>query len=285
MTDAAVLKQCLDSLAAGYGADHLDSDPVGLVHDFSDPLDIETAGFIAASLAYGGAAQIRRSVSDALDRLDRSPGKMTASCSQRELIQRFDGFKHRWTDGGDMADALSVLGGIIRELGSVGHFIGQIDQLDQPTIECAMTAFAARFAAEVGPSEPRRTPGRSRSYLVPSPANGSACKRLAMYFRWMVRGPDAIDFGLWKSIDPARLIIPVDRHIARMGKLLGLTQRNAADWKMALEISQALRKIDPSDPIRYDFALVRPGILRECTERTKGDCTDCDLKAVCREAR
>ena len=124
----------------------------------------------------------------------------------------------------------------------------------------------------------------SISFLVPSPAGGSACKRKAMYFRWMVRGPDGVDFGIWRFISPDRLVIPVDRHIARMARLLGLTSRRSPDWKMALEITESLRCVYPVDPVRYDFALVRPGILGECTPYAHGDCQSCVLHDVCMEA-
>ena len=99
----------------------------------------------------------------------------------------------------------------------------------------------------------------------------------------MVRGPDDVDFGLWSFIEPSRLIVPVDRHIARMGRLLGLTSRRSPDWKMALEITASLRYLDSDDPLRYDFALVRPGILRECTSYGRGNCPECTLRDVCVE--
>jgi endonuclease III len=97
----------------------------------------------------------------------------------------------------------------------------------------------------------------------------------------MARGPDGIDFGLWKFISPARLVIPVDRHIARMAALLGLTARRSPDWKMALDITRALRALDPEDPVRYDFALVRPGITGECPPSSRDGCRGCILGEVC----
>jgi uncharacterized protein (TIGR02757 family) len=105
--------------------------------------------------------------------------------------------------------------------------------------------------------------GRERSYeyLLPSPANGSACKRINMYFRWMVRPGDGIDRGVWKSVSPAALIVPVDVHVARIGRAWGMTRRATPDWRMAEEITASLREVDPSDPVRFDFALCRYGMV------------------------
>jgi len=178
-----------------------------------------------------------------------------------------------------------ALGGAIREYGSIGGLVRALDDPGAPTIEPAMTGFAAWMRGRYDSAFTGSGGRRGISYLIPSPADGSACKRVAMYFRWMTRGPDGIDFGLWRFIDPVRLVIPVDRHIARMAALLGLTSRRSPDWKMALELTASLRLLDPADPLRYDFALVRPGILRECAPAKRGDCPACLLKAVCREAR
>lgn len=284
MKQADTLKSCLDSLADSYGGDYLDSDPVGLVHDFSAMGDIEVAAFIASALAYGGAKQIRKSVRDALDRLDKSPSSCVMESSGRELRQRFKGFKHRWTDGDDMAYVLRKIGEIIMEHGSIGRFVESIDRPGDGTIERTLSLFSSRIVDSYQSEAGIKNTRNGISYLVPSPIKGSACKRMAMYFRWMVRGPDDVDFGLWSFIHPSRLIIPVDSHIARMGTLLGLTERKSPDWKMALEITAALKTLDANDPLRYDFALVRPGILGECSKSSKGDCSNCVLQTVCLDA-
>ena len=183
-----------------------------------------------------------------------------------------------------MAFVFWVAGRILDEFGSVGALVRSLDNPEEPTIQGVMTRFSAWIVDRYDISFRLSGARDGISYLIPSPAGGSACKRLAMYFRWMVRGPDKVDFGLWKFIGTSRLVIPVDRHIARMGKLLGLTSRATPDWKMALDITAALRTLDPDDPIRYDFALVRPGILRECTTRARGDCRSCLLRDICGEA-
>jgi len=278
------LKSCLDKLADGYGIAFLDSDPVGIVHEYTDDVDREVAGLIVSALAYGGAVQIRNSARAALAPAGSSPASFAMSLKPVSAMKMFATFKHRWTDGGDLAFLFWAAGRIVDEYGSIGGLVRSLDDPGASTVEETMTRFSAWVTSRYEPSFSRSKSRGGISYLVPSPAGGSACKRLAMYFRWMVRGPDGVDFGLWRFIEPSRLIIPVDRHIARMATLLGLTSRVSPDWKMATEITDALRRLDPDDPVRYDFALVRPGILRECTTRSRGDCLTCLLRTVCGEA-
>lgn len=287
MPDPAILKLCLDRLAADYGPRYLDTDPLGVVHEYTAPEDIEVAGFVTAALAYGGAGQIRSSAMAVLARAGASPARFAreaASMKPEALVSRFDGLKHRWTDSGDIAFLFRAVGEMIREHGGIGTLVRDLDDPVEETIEGVLTRFASWIHTRYSPEFRLNDSRTSISSLVPSPANGSACKRMAMYFRWMARGPDGVDFGIWKHISPARLVIPVDRHIARMAVLLGLTTRRSPDWKMALEITRTLRALDPEDPIRYDFALVRPGITGKCTTTSRGKCSECTLSEVCGEA-
>jgi uncharacterized protein (TIGR02757 family) len=119
------------------------------------------------------------------------------------------------------------------------------------------------------------------SFLFPSPASGSACKRLCMYLRWMVRPADGIDLGLWQRVSPAQLIIPVDAHIQRICSLLSFTARKQADWKMAREITAALRKLAPEDPVRYDFSICHLGISEGCSGSDGERCRGCALNGHC----
>lgn len=284
MTRDKSLKSCLDKLAAEYDASFLDSDPLGIVHDYTDPADRETAGLIVSALSYGGAAQIRKSARAALVPAGESPADFARSVTVNEASALFRSFKHRWTTGDDVAFLYLAAGAMSRDFGTIGVFMKSLDDPSLPTIETLMIRFS-NWMRTFRESLPEGNSGpRDPSYLIPSPAQGSACKRLAMYFRWMVRGPDALDFGLWPFIGTSRLIIPVDRHIARMSQCLGLTKRHSADWTMAREITDSLARLDSGDPLRYDFALVRPGILRECTSRASGNCKECVLRSVCGRA-
>ncbi|MEE9614775.1 MAG: DUF2400 family protein, partial [Thermodesulfobacteriota bacterium] len=124
--------------------------------------------------------------------------------------------------------------------------------------------------------------GAGVRFLFPSPEGRSPCKRLNLFLRWMVRRGDGLDFGLWKGVSPSKLIIPLDTHIARISRYLGLTSRNSADWAMAEEVTDSLRKLDPLDPTKYDFSLSRLGILDECpTRRDPIKCESCMIKGVC----
>lgn len=285
MKDPAELKKCLDRLTAIYDRRYLDTDPLGLVHRYSDPADIEVAGLIAASLSYGGAGIIRSSVTDVLKRCGQSPSRFVRELSPDAARNVFAGFKHRWTTGGHVGWLCLAIGGAVNEYGSLGAMVMALDDTAEKDTGGVMSRFSDNIVSRVPQNE---WMGGSRiaslSYLVPSPDRGSAAKRLAMYFRWMVRGPDGLDFGLWSFIGPSRLVIPVDRHIGRMGRLLGLTRRTVSDWRMALEITESLRCLDPDDPVRYDFALVRPGITGECTHVKPGDCNSCIIRDFCGDA-
>lgn len=284
MTNDSTLKHCLDQLAACYGARFLDSDPVSLVHRYDAPEDREVAGFVVSVLAYGGASHIRKSAREALSRTGKSPADFAHNIKPGKALEIFHTFRHRWTTGSEIAFIFWILGKVLREYGSIGAFATALNNPLEQTIEGLMRRFSEWITGQYSVQFQHNSSRACISYLIPSPERGSTCKRLAMYFRWMVRGPDEVDFGIWTGISPSRLLIPVDRHMARMARLLGLTTRHSADWKMVLDITESLRSLDPQDPVRYDFALVRPGILGECTHSVKGDCLSCFLRVVCREA-
>jgi len=282
MTDSR-LKDALDRLAGEYDARFIDTDPVGIVRRYVAPADIEVAGLAVSGLGYGGANLIRRNAENMLGRIGGSPADFAVNASVKEAFGRFRGFRHRWTEGADIALLFLAVGGMIREYGSVGDFVRSADDPGDETVETAMTRLAGWLCTRCGELAGEAGIAPRDPFIVPSPADGSACKRPAMYFRWMVRGPDAVDFGLWGFLSPSRLVIPVDRHMARMAARLGLTSRRNADWRMALDITRALRGFDSDDPLRYDFALVRPGITRSCVPGTPGLRKNCALGAVCGE--
>lgn len=177
----------------------------------------------------------------------------TSFHSKKNLLS---GFKHRFNDHIDFALLFESMKMAINEFGSLENFFLQSDGND---IKGALESFSSglkQYGMKIHGS--RR---KSFEYLLPSPAAGSACKRLNMYLRWMVRNDDSIDLGIWKSVSPSKLIIPVDTHIASIARQLKLTSRNSADWLMAEEITDVLRQIDPADPVRFDFSLCRAGMV------------------------
>lgn len=124
---------------------------------------------------------------------------------------------------------------------------------------------------------------RQRDFLLPDPGKGSACKRHNLFLRWMVRYGDGVDLGIWTALSPRDLVVPVDTHMARMGRRMGWTRRKTPDWKMAEEITAAFRAVCPDDPVKFDFALTRIGILGECAPRRPGACDVCAVAKGCAE--
>ena len=228
---------------------YIHPDPIEFVCT-CEKTDREIVGLLAASLAYGRVAQILVSVQRALDQLP-SPREIAREASLADLQRRFLGFKHRFTTGAEVAGLLFGAGAVMRHSGSLGAFVSAELDHNPENVLGAMTALTNALVDASG--------GRCRR-LISDPVNGSACKRLNMYFRWMVR-KDRIDPGGW-PISPAGLIVPLDTHMHRFALAHGLTNRKAADLKTALEITDGFRKFNPADPVKYDFALTRMGILK-----------------------
>lgn len=207
-------------------------------------------------MAYGRVGQILKSVENVLCRL-QSPAALARTASMSELRRRFLGFKHRFTVGDEVAGLIFGAGRIIGQSGSLGQFVA--DRLS-PEDENVLSAMTALTDALVDGSD-----GLCRG-LVSDPRKGSACKRLNLYFRWMVRKDD-VDPGGW-PISPAKLIVPLDTHMHRFALTEGLTTRKAADMKTALQITAGFREFSPRDPVKYDFALTRVGILKTAGYKT-----------------
>lgn len=278
----------LDRLRATFDAAWLSPDPLEVVRRYDDPADQEVVGFYAAGLAYGRVDQILRSLDGLTGRLGPRPARFVRRFDFRRDASRFDGFRHRFHAGRDMALLTELLHRAIVEFGSIGACFAAGDDPAAPDIGPGLTAFCRRLTGAsqlpAGPSVMRgRLAGASPvRHFFPSPAAGSACKRLNLYLRWMVRPADGLDLGLWNGVDPARLIIPLDTHIARIGRYIGLSHRATPDWKMAVEITRRLAEFDPRDPVKYDFALCRLGILDYCPRRRDRDrCAACLLHSVC----
>jgi len=274
------LKAGLESLRKRYDARYLSSDPLQFLHRYQRPEDQEIVGLIASSLAFGNVTTIHRSVESILARLDPSPSLFVKRLEPREALLSFSTFKHRWTTGRDVVCLLFFARQMIERSGSIGGFFR--DSLDDDT---DLRKGLRRFSANVrgldhgGLYRAKKLPQRAGvRYFFPSPSAGSACKRLNLYLRWMVRPKDGVDLGLWDFISPSRLVMPLDTHIARIGIHLGWTQRKTPGWNMALDITRALARVDPKDPVKYDFALSRLGILEKCPRHSKTQhCELCEL--------
>ncbi len=228
-------------------------------------------GLLAAGLAFGNVVAIRASVRRALGALGEAP-RLAVKRRQRTLARRLDGFVHRVYRGEHLATMLANAGSLVRAHGSLGAaFATHLDAAGE------LREGLARFADDLRGPEP----SRSLRHLVPDPRAGSAVKRLLLYLRWMIRPADGVDLGLW-PVSPSRLIIPVDTHVHRIAKNLGLTERNDASWRTAEEITARLRELDPDDPVKYDFALCHLGVSRQCPSRRDPElCAECVLKPSC----
>jgi uncharacterized protein (TIGR02757 family) len=221
-------------------------DPLEFLYRYPLLRDREIAGLIASSLAYGRVAQILKSVEAVLKHMGRSPSAFLRKSSAQELARTFRGFKHRFTTDIELVSLLSGMKCVVAEYGSLNDcFVAGFNA----TATSVLPALA-KFAGEL------KCCGK---YLIPVPASGSACKRLNLFLRWMVR-KDAVDPGGWKGVPRDKLIVPLDTHMAKIGQALGLTGRRTADMRMAMEITDSFRKFAPGDPVKYDFALTRFGI-------------------------
>lgn len=259
--DAVLLREQLDSLYARLNRRAFVSpDPLEVVYRYDDPRDREVAGLIAAGLAYGRVAQILRNLHGLLDALGPSP----AARIRREgsgALSDAPGFRHRWTDAREMAGFLDGIGQALHRHGSLET--------------CFLTHHVANAAHTLGALEGftrELRGGAPPNSLLSAPEKGSACKRLHLYLRWMVRR-DEVDPGCWTGVSPRALLIPLDTHMHRIARGLGLTKRNQANAATTIEVTDAFRRINPDDPLKYDFALTRLGIrgeldpeafLREC---------------------
>ncbi len=278
------LKELLDKLYASRSPAHLANDPLSFCHRYTDQADQEIAGLIASSFAYGNVKIILRNLEGIFAVMGPSPRAFVERFEPEQGLKLFAGFRHRFNDGRDLCALLLACRTMLEEADSIGEFFLGSYHTEAEDITLALNEFcAAILVMDYTPVFGRgMIPEDSYfPFLFPSPAAGSACKRLCMYLRWMVRPADGFDLGLWHQVSPAKLIIPVDAHIRRIGHYLGLTGRKQADWRMAREITASLRKLDPDDPVKYDFPLCHLGISEGCTGRDRLRCKACPIVELC----
>jgi uncharacterized protein (TIGR02757 family) len=278
------LKDILDTLYAGRSRAHLANDPLSFCHRFRDPADMEIAALLASSFAYGNVKIILRNLEGIFSEMGPSPRAFVEGFEAERGLSLFAGFRHRFNDGRDLCALLLAARTMIEESDSVGEFFLGCYDAEAEDITPSLIAFSsAVLSFDYSPvfgggGVPK---GSYFPFFFPSPAAGSACKRLCMLLRWMVRPADGIDLGLWKDVSPAKLVIPVDAHIRRIAGYLGLTSRKQADWRMALEITASLRKFDPQDPVKYDFPLCHLGISEGCGGYDRISCRECPVVDIC----
>jgi uncharacterized protein (TIGR02757 family) len=258
------------------------SDPVHIVRRFGEPADREVVGFCAAGLAFGRVSSVLQSIEALLQVMGPSPAVFVRDFDPVRHGPRLAPLVHRWIRGRDLIALLLVLQRMLCESGSIEAFFREGDDSSQAHIGAALDAFSTRaLRTELRAAYGRRLPkARGVSYFFPRPSSGSACKRLNLFLRWMVRR-DAIDLGVWTTVSPSRLIVPLDTHVIRLGRCLRLTKYTSPGWKMAEEITASLRKLHPEDPVRYDFSLCHVGMMSACGFGKAQRDTQCPLRGLC----
>ena len=265
-------------------------DPISAVHRYTDPHDQEVAGVIASVLAFGRVAAFGPVVHTILDTADRhgGPRAYVEKAHQPSVIEPLAALRYRWITGADLQVLVRALGRILRRRARLGDlFVDRGSSAERLGAGLDGLREAARL--EQGATSWSQV-SRGVRYLFPHPASGSACKRWCMFLRWMVRPPEGdtvagIDLGIWEG-DPARLVMPLDTHVLRIGRLIGLTVRRDTSWRTALDLTASLACIEPADPLRYDFAVAHLGISGGCTGSFVAPvCASCGLRSVCRVNR
>ena len=275
------LKVILDRLYVRYNRHELiPPDPLQFMYRYERAEDMEIVGLLSAVLAYGRVAQIGKSVTKLLDMMGDSPYEYVMGFGKKGQ-KELSGFKHRFTTGEDIADLLGLLKKVIKKYGSIeGFFLAGYSSSDE-NILAGLTRFcdglAEMYAAGHGGQE-----SSGLKYLLASPTRGSACKRMNLFLRWMVRDDD-VDSGLWKGIDKAKLIVPMDVHMSRLCKILGLYEQKTVSLRAAVDVTRGFAAIEPSDPVKYDFCLSRIGIVENCDGKLSDRCKVCELFGYCKK--
>jgi uncharacterized protein (TIGR02757 family) len=281
------LKHHLDTFLENFPRErHLANDPVQFVHRYDEPADREVVGLIASGLAYGNVKIVLRTVRNALSYLGPHPSQALASFDPRVDTRRLRGFYHRFNTSRDLAVFFWIIRRTLEEYGSLEAAFSSGLAENSTDTEQAIIRFSEillGFGHEqfYPRGELKRRIGVR--FFFPSPAQGSACKRMNLYLRWMVRPEDGIDCGVWTKVAPCQLVIPLDTHIARISGYIGLTDLQTPGWRMAVDITRSLRRLHSDDPLRYDFALCHLGIAGDCPrKRNLLKCARCPIVAICR---
>lgn len=250
------LKQFLDNKVEQYNTlSFIESDPVSVPHRFEKKQDIEIMGFFASIFAWGQRKTIINKSMELSKRMGDAPFDFVRNHSGNDLKSLL-GFKHRTFNDLDLLYTVDFL----------HRYYKQSDTLEtaffyEPdvSVESALIHFRNCFF------DCEDAPARTRKH-IPSPAQKSACKRLNMFLRWMVRQDDkGVDFGIWRNVKPSALICPLDLHVDRTARMLGLLNRDKSDWCAAVELTENLRRLDADDPVKYDFALFGVSIEEKCS--------------------
>jgi uncharacterized protein (TIGR02757 family) len=279
------LKATLDRLYADFNHPDSATDPIQIVRRFPRDDDREVVGLVAASLAFGRVMSVLQSIERVLAVIGPEPAAYVRRFDPGRDGPAFRGIVHRWTRQADIVALLWLMRQMIDRAGSLEGFFLEHDDPSADDVEGALDRFSTRALALDLVAAYGRVPKRPGvCYFFPRPSAGSGCKRLNLFLRWMVRR-DALDLGVWRRVSPAKLIVPLDTHVIRVGRCLRLTDYTSPGWRMARDITASLRRLDPDDPVKYDYALCHLGMMNACGfQRRQGD-SQCPLRGVCRPRR
>lgn len=289
------LKEILDRFYKEYNLkSRIEHDPIEFPHRYKKPEDIEIAGLIASSLSYGKVTLFKPVINKILS-ITSSNGSLQEFIINFEPAKDaklFGGIKYRFNSERDIIGLIYSIKSALIEYGSLKKLFYSFYNSGDNNITNALIGFVKYFMSlNLSPVYGKKGHSGGMKQFFPSPAEGSACKRLNLYLRWMVRSDDGVDFGIWacsersesNKIPPSKLIIPLDTHMARICTHLGLTRLKTTGWKMAEEITDNLKILDPEDPVKYDFALCHLGISGECPpNKDKEKCDVCSLQDICK---
>lgn len=272
------IKQSLDQLHSQYRSEVL-SDPIQFPRQFGNPKDQEIIALVSALYAFGNVKMIFNTLKNIFEFIGDHPYKKITSLKPNEL-KYYSFVQHRWISPTDTQSILLLLQSILKKHETLERSFMQFYQPQDETLEASISNWIKYLQTKL--IELQKKPlTRGQKFLLASPSGGSTSKRILMFLRWMVRDQEP-DLGLWKKVSSSQLLMPLDAHLFRFSQYLGFTKRKQHGWKAVMESTSHFRKIDPMDPVRYDFALARLGILNLCTHKVQEKtCSPCLIRDHC----
>ena len=283
-----ILGPALERLYDGFNYPDSATDPIQIVRRFTRSDDREVVGFCASALAFGRVASVLQSIERVLMVMGNRPADYVRAFDPSRDAAGFRDIVHRWIGGRDLVALAWVMKQMIDRSGSIEGFFVEGLAPDAPDVGPALDSFSTRaLALDLTRVYGRVPKDAGVRYFFPRPSAGSACKRLNLFLRWMVRR-DAHDLGVWTRVPPSALVVPLDTHVIRVGQCLRLTRRISPGWPMATDITAALRRLNPVDPVKYDFAICHLGMMNACGFNREAPGApgekdaQCPLRGVCR---
>jgi len=256
-----ILKEKLEYHYKAFNFEHIEPDPLQFPHLFKDEKDIEAMAFISSVFAYGTVAQIINTLNKIVGIMNNQPHKFILNAEKKNLKEKLGGLKHRFYNENDIETFFLSLKKVYDRHGSLKKLFLKNYREKEPNLKSGISAFSKEMLSASHSVNSLKELSYGLKFMFPLPEKGSACKRMNLFLRWMVR-KDELDFGLWNDIPAGKLIIPVDTHIAKIARRLKLSSRKVVSWKMAEDITEELKKYDSSDPVKYDFALCHIGMRK-----------------------